>query len=61
VIKHVVRMGAFAIIFLGSKFFDDLTADFPPSAMRRYLETAIATAFFGLLMALADRFLEKRQ
>jgi hypothetical protein len=54
-------MGAFAIIFLGSKFFDDLTADFPPSAMRRYLETAIATTFFGLLMALADRFLEKRQ
>jgi hypothetical protein len=60
VIKHIVRMGIFAAIFLTSKFLDDLTADFPPTAERRYLETAIATALFGLFMAIADRFLETK-
>ena len=58
--KHLVRMGVFAAIFLGGNFLDDLTADFPPSAMRRYIETAIATSLFGLLMALADHILEKK-
>jgi hypothetical protein len=53
-------MGIFAVIFLASRFLDDLTADFPPTAERRYLETAIATALFGVFMSIADRFLETK-
>jgi hypothetical protein len=53
-------MGVFAVIYLAGSFLDDLTADFPPSAGWRYLETAVATAVFGLVMAIADRILERR-
>lgn len=58
--KHLVRMGVFAAIVLGGKFLEDLTADYPPSATRRYIETAVATVLFGVIMAVADRFLERR-
>jgi hypothetical protein len=61
VIKHVVRMGGFAVIYTTGNFLDDLVADFPPTASRRYFETAIATALFGLVTAITDRLLEKKK
>jgi hypothetical protein len=61
VIKHVVRMGVFALIYTAGNFLDDVVADFPPSASRRYFETAIATALFGLITAITDRLLEKKK
>jgi hypothetical protein len=60
VIKHVVRMCVFAVVYTAGNFLDDIVEDFPPTAIDRYIETAIATIVFGLIMAIADRFLEKK-
>jgi hypothetical protein len=54
-------MGIFALIYTAGNFLDDVVADFPPSASRRYLETAIATVLFGLVTAITDRLLEKKK
>lgn len=59
-IRHIVRMCIFAVIYTAGNFLDDVVGDYPPTATQRYIETAIATAVFGLLMAIADRFLEKK-
>jgi hypothetical protein len=58
---HIFRMGIFALIYTAGNFLDDVVADFPPSASRRYLETAIATVLFGLVTAITDRLLEKKK
>jgi hypothetical protein len=54
-------MGGFAVIYTTGNFLDDLVADFPPTASRRYFQTAIATALFGLVTAITDRLLEKKK
>ena len=59
--KHIVRMVIFAVIYTAGNFLDDIVDDFAPSATQRYIETAVATAVFGLLMAIADRLLEKKK
>ncbi len=59
--KQAVRTAIFACVFFVSQWMLDMNYVAPPNLLDLLLVTAIATIIFGVLLALADRFMGDKQ